>query len=345
MKFVKYLAISALCVSLAGGMMACDEDHDIEWIWGNNDENVTPDPEPTPEPEPEPTPEPEEDLYEPKGWTNVGAEFGELPEHIKVYASPETFGEKKIKAYIAVADASTAKFDVLGEESGYKTPSNFYDEQAQTIIINGGFFYSGSSLSLVWRDGKLVCPNVQVDSPDWSDTWYYMPRGTFAQRADGTYFTGWTYTSLSNQTYWYPTSMPLESNRIPNLSYPEGGCMFEAETAIGGGPVLVLNDQIINSHEDEYLLINPTSNRPRTAIGLDSDHNKLIFFVCEGDGKTAGIAGMTLQDVAELLLDLGCNEALNLDGGGSSCMLINGKETIKPSDGKQRTVINCVSLN
>jgi exopolysaccharide biosynthesis protein len=39
------------------------------------------------------------------------------------------------------------------------------------------------------------------------------------------------------------------------------------------------------------------------------------------------------------MVGLGCVEALNLDGGGSSCMLINGKETIWPSDkGQQRAV-------
>ena len=42
--------------------------------------------------------------------------------------------------------------------------------------------------------------------------------------------------------------------------------------------------------------------------------------------------------------DLGCDETCNLDGGGSSCMLVNGKETIKPSDGSQRSVVNGVSL-
>lgn len=358
MKFVKYLAISALSLSLAGVMTACDEDPTINWEWeGGKTEEPTPEPEPEPTPgdstqtpqdtipTPEPDPEPTPDFYVEKGWTNVGAEYGELPEHIAVYSSPATFGEKSIKAYIAVADAAAAKFDVLGDAKGYKTPTNFYEAAAQTIIINGGFFWDGSSLSLVWRDGKLVCPNVQVDSPDWSSTYYYMPRGTFAQKEDGSYFTGWTYTTTSNKTYWYPTSMPLESGKIPSLTYPAGGCEFAAKTAVGGGPVLVLNDSIVNSHEDEYLLINPTSNRPRTAIGLDSDNNKLIFFVCEGDGMTEGIAGLTLQDVAELLLDLGCNEALNLDGGGSSCMLVNGKETIKPSDGKQRSVINGVALN
>ncbi|HXO73928.1 MAG TPA: phosphodiester glycosidase family protein, partial [Puia sp.] len=43
-------------------------------------------------------------------------------------------------------------------------------------------------------------------------------------------------------------------------------------------------------------------------------------------------AGVTLQEEAQIMLSLGCFEALNLDGGGSSCLLINGKETIRPSD-------------
>jgi exopolysaccharide biosynthesis protein len=45
-----------------------------------------------------------------------------------------------------------------------------------------------------------------------------------------------------------------------------------------------------------------------------------------------------------ILLDLDCVEAVNLDGGGSSCMLVNGKETIKVSDGRQRAVASVVML-
>jgi len=58
------------------------------------------------------------------------------------------------------------------------------------------------------------------------------------------------------------------------------------------------------------------------------------------EGRNPGIAaGVTLTEAAELMKAVGCVEALNLDGGGSSCMLINGKETIWPSDnGKQRAV-------
>ncbi|RYF44989.1 MAG: phosphodiester glycosidase family protein, partial [Chitinophagaceae bacterium] len=65
---------------------------------------------------------------------------------------------------------------------------------------------------------------------------------------------------------------------------------------------------------------------------------KLIILVIEG--RFPGLAeGATLAEEAKILLDLGCKEALNLDGGGSSSMLVNGKPTIKPSDkGNERPV-------
>jgi exopolysaccharide biosynthesis protein len=51
------------------------------------------------------------------------------------------------------------------------------------------------------------------------------------------------------------------------------------------------------------------------------------------EGRNPGKAeGATLTQLAEMFRQLGCVEALNLDGGGSSCLLVNGKNTIQPSD-------------
>ena len=66
------------------------------------------------------------------------------------------------------------------------------------------------------------------------------------------------------------------------------------------------------------------------------------MFVCEGRNMTEGVKGFTTEEVAEIMKELGCVEAINLDGGGSSCMLVNGKETIKVSDGSQRAVASAV---
>lgn len=72
-------------------------------------------------------------------------------------------------------------------------------------------------------------------------------------------------------------------------------------------------------------------------MGYTGDGYLIIMAI---QGRLPGIAeGATLEQEAKLLKDLGCIEALNLDGGGSSCMLVNGKETITPSSkGLQRPV-------
>ena len=81
---------------------------------------------------------------------------------------------------------------------------------------------------------------------------------------------------------------------------------------------------------------------PRTAMGYTKD-NKLVILLVQG--RFPGIAeGATLTQEARLLKDIGCYEALNLDGGGSSCLLVNGKETIKPSDKEGERPVPAVFL-
>ena len=70
----------------------------------------------------------------------------------------------------------------------------------------------------------------------------------------------------------------------------------------------------------------------------------MVTLSCEGREMTEGVADMTTEDVANVMKSLGCVDAINLDGGGSSCMLINGKETIKGTDGAQRAVASAVVM-
>ena len=133
----------------------------------------------------------------------------------------------------------------------------------------------------------------------------------------------------------------------PSADFPEGGQPFAAKTGIGGGPVLINEGKVVDTFREELFNgtsgISPDTSQPRTAVGITADE-KMIFFVCEGRQMTSGVHGFTTGEVAEILLSLGCVEAMNLDGGGSSCMLVNGKETIKVSDGTQRSVASALML-
>ena len=119
---------------------------------------------------------------------------------------------------------------------------------------------------------------------------------------------------------------------------------WKMETAVGGGPVILQKGKIFITNEEEMMFRGKAINdkHPRTAMGYTKD-NKLIILVVQG--RFPGIAeGATLTQEAKILQDLGCWEALNLDGGGSSCLLVNGKETIKPSDATGQRAVPAVFI-
>ena len=289
-------------------------------------------------------------LIKAKGWV-IQSDFGELPEYIRVYKSPDFLQNKKAKAYLAVADIEHVTFSALGNASGYHTPGNFYETGKETVIMNGGYFWAGASLSLLCRNGETLSPNYQTTSRQNGSLIYYPTKGAFGKMQNGQFSVDWIYT-VNGKTYAYPNPANNQSGSTPlpqpSASFPEGGSVWNVKEGIGGGPVLIKDGILKNTHVEELFDaesgIGPDANNPRSAIAVTSKNN-LVFFVCEGRNMTEGVKGFTLKEVTNILLEIGCTQALNLDGGGSSCMLINGKETILPSDGKQRSVVTAVALN
>ncbi len=66
---------------------------------------------------------------------------------------------------------------------------------------------------------------------------------------------------------------------------------------------------------------------PRTAIGYTKDNNMIMVTV---DGREGSSVGMTLMQLAGFMKSLECVNAMNLDGGGSTVMYVNGKIVNKP---------------
>lgn len=67
---------------------------------------------------------------------------------------------------------------------------------------------------------------------------------------------------------------------------------------------------------------------PRAALGMNG--SQLIAAVC--DGRTSDDAGLTLDEMAVAMLDLGATEAINLDGGGSASLVIGGELRNRPRE-------------
>ena len=77
---------------------------------------------------------------------------------------------------------------------------------------------------------------------------------------------------------------------------------------------------------------------PRTAIGFNADSTRLYFVVVDGRHLTS--VGVTLKEMKGIFDALGAVNAVNLDGGGSSCILVNDEVLNHPSDGPVRAVGN-----
>jgi len=156
----------------------------------------------------------------------------------------------------------------------------------------------------------------------------------------------WTFTDTS-QPFIYASEEPVKPLKDSfNYFKPDitGLQKWKVETAVGGGPVLLQNGaiKITNNEELKFAGKAIDDKHPRTGMGYTKD-GKLIVMVIQGrfPGKAEGA---TLTQEARLLQQVGCVEALNLDGGGSSCMLINGKPTITPSDKEGQRPVPAVFL-
>lgn len=110
-----------------------------------------------------------------------------------------------------------------------------------------------------------------------------------------------------------------------------GSAFSGAEDITNGVSQLIRNGKIDITWEQEKASRTFAETRhPRTAVAKLKDGKFLMITV---DGRQPGVSvGMTLQELAEYLLSLGAVDAMNLDGGGSTTMFLDGKVVNTPSD-------------
>jgi hypothetical protein len=276
-------------------------------------------------------------------WTRVDSTFGTLPPSVKIFRIDDTLNGRPFVAYYVDALLKDKKlvFTTQALNGVRIKPSAYYtQEKNPLLIVNGTFFnlQTNQNLNLIIQKKKLLSYNAtSLKGPGAdSSSYYYITRSAIGinkkRRAD----VAWTFTD-SNMSWVYAfqdspvvakgKSKTPTANKLGRFDWRK----WRMVTAIGGGPTLIHNGKILITNKEEQMQIGGEIDKhPRTAMGYTTD-GRLIILVIEG--RNPGIAeGATLIDEANILLKLGCYEALNLDGGGSSCMLINGKETIKPSD-------------
>lgn len=111
------------------------------------------------------------------------------------------------------------------------------------------------------------------------------------------------------------------------------------DAAIGGGPMLVQDGEAAVGEEGFDPKAFVAARHPRTAVGRTADGDLWLVAV---DGRSPVSVGATLAEMAGIMRRLGCVQAMNLDGGGSTTMAAAGLTLNRPSDGKERPVADAL---
>ena len=277
-------------------------------------------------------------------WTEISDE-NELPVGIKLFSGRQS--SPGLVAFYAEIDLNSEEIIVHPYLSqNLRATATIAAEKGAILAVNGGFFAGTSSVSAVVEPYTVLARNIASLS---------RPAGTFpvtrsflALNEDKSVSIDWIYhysaefedilrfNSPTPNTTTTPAPVPLRN---------DGQSYENLLMGLGGGPTLVKNGEVRITYNEEVFYgsgVELTDKRPRTAVGYTSD-NKMIIFIAEGGLVTS--AGATLQQTAEIMVALGAVEAMNLDGGGSTTMAVNGTLFNRPSGGTfQRPVPSILAV-
>lgn len=255
-------------------------------------------------------------------WDEITTEY-DLPEGLNLFHGTIS-GNDNFQAWYYEVDLSVQEIAIRPYlTSGTRQVHDFSENVGAYGAINGGFFASTSSVSSVIYPNEVPARNLISVNRDGKT--YPVIRPVFAMNQDRTLAAEWVYhhSYNFNDIYIYDQPLPYaceDPDPLPVPSRDDGTLYEDIAYGIGGGPMLIKDGEIVITYCEEIFWgsgVLLTDYRPRTAVGYTGD-NKAILFATNT---------MKISEMAEALESLGCVEAMNLDGGGSTAIAA-GSESI-----------------
>jgi exopolysaccharide biosynthesis protein len=195
---------------------------------------------------------------------------------------------KNLKFALGSADNYVPEGDTLRK---LKLTSTIASENYALAAINGGFFNTkrGDSVDFLKINKKIIySASYNPDKP--------IPEHSMA-------------------------AITIDDN---DFKIVKGGAKLYWEKSLPQASVLVTGPLLMFNNEKQVLRNNPFNNNrhPRTCACVTNDNDLLLITV---DGRDAMAQGMTLHELTYMSKMLGCKDAINLDGGGSTTMYIKGQ--------------------
>ena len=245
------------------------------------------------------------------------------------YVLADTFWLEQRGAVVGSATASAAS---SSEETGNKVTVKTYTENDTQIYVADVYLGEGQTIQSALADntyGKNITDSTSNMASSVGATIaingdYYGARTTGYVIRNGELLRS-TKTSDDQEdlVLWEDSSMSVvkEGDYTAQQLLDKG-----AVQVLSFGPGLIIDGAVSVTSSDE--VGQAMASNPRTAIGYISDNHYVLVVA---DGRTDESEGLSLLELAEFMEGLGCTQAYNLDGGGSSTMYYDGEVINNPT--------------
>ncbi len=218
--------------------------------------------------------------------------------------------------------------------AGKESVLDFGQRIGVMAAINGGYFGGTTSYSAVIHPTQILAPNIAAVTR--SGVPYPVTRSMLAISARKQLSIHWIY-HFGNQladTYYFDQPLPNAPGAPASVPQKENGHpISDLFLGLGGGPTLIQDGVIKITYNEEVFWesgIGFETLNPRTAVGITAQQHALLLVI---DGRQGASVGVGLPELAQIMLNLNCVAAMNLDGGGSSQMTVGGQPINRPEGG------------
>ena len=282
--------------------------------------------------------------------------YAGLPADVEVYKTTSKLNDRNFNAWYAVADPSKVDFRVLYPETvgAKKTVASQAEAAGDCLALINGAIYGNYNIGVIITEGKMTQQwHGEIEGCYWATNsqLYQLTRPIIGVDKDGKAGAYWVGAPQQGTFYYYDRPQP---NVVGQAKYgkvtatsPVPAVSWEPYYAISCGP-MVLYDGLVcadNSMvDDTHYYTNfecwdesgvYSAHPDRSAVGVTAD-GKIVLFIC--DGRIDESQGAYIKELGPIMKSIGCVHAMNLDGGGSTGMWLNGAGMINYKDSSWRSV-------
>lgn len=276
-------------------------------------------------------------------WQPVDSLNRLLPDGVRLYAAADT--ALPLRAWYVQIDEADPAIDtdvVLARDTTdlRATASDFAADYGACVAVNGGYFrmdaVPAEHVGLLLVDGLVVDSATTQVVRDGEV--YPTARAALGLLGEAAAI-AWVH---ADGPVLYTLEAPFPNRPgAPAAAPPSGRSPWLVGDALSAGPMLLRDGALrVTADEEVFFGTSIPATHPRTAAGVTADGALILMVV---DGRQPESRGVDLVELAYLMRQAGAINALNLDGGGSSALVVQGRLVNRPTGGTfQREVMSAL---